>query len=92
MMSVQAIWLFGSRSWLAPLILLFLLIAVPFALGIIGAIIERLFGHEASERFAVFWLDAGMWRAEVTLLLAPTALVIYVAFRLWRWCARKKKP
>jgi hypothetical protein len=64
----------------------------PIVLAIARAIIERIFGPEAAERFSVFWLDAMMWTAELALLLAPVVLAIYVAFRLARWLIRKKEP
>ncbi len=91
---MQAIRRLISRSWLiaAPLILLFLLVGVPIVLAIVGAILERLFGPEAAERFAVSWLDAVSWTAELTLLFAPIALLIYAAFRLARWLVRKNQP
>jgi hypothetical protein len=94
MKSVQAIRRFISRSWLVagPLIILFLLIAIPIVLAIVDAIVERAFGPEMAERYSVFWLDAMMWTGEMTLLLAPVVLAIYVAFRLARWLIRKKGP
>jgi hypothetical protein len=89
---LQAIRRFLSKAWLAagPLILLLLLIAIPIALAIISAIIERIFGPETAERFAVFWMDAMMWGLELLFILAPIALVVYVAFRLAKWLRRKK--
>jgi hypothetical protein len=93
-MSLQAIWRLMSRSWLvaAPLIILFLAIAVPIVLGMIGAIVDRVYGPDAAERLAAFWLDAGMWTAELTLLFAPIALAIYATFRLARWLVRRNEP
>jgi hypothetical protein len=84
---------FLSKAWLAagPLILLLLLIVVPVVLAIISAIIERVFGPEASERFAIFWVDAMMWGLELLFILAPIALAVYVAFRLAKWLSRKKE-
>jgi hypothetical protein len=94
MKSAQAMQRFMSKAWLVagPLVLLFLLIAIPIVLAIARAIIERIFGPEAAERFSVFWLDVMMWTAELALLLAPVVLAIYVAFRLARWLIRKKEP
>jgi hypothetical protein len=94
MKSVQSIRRFASKAWLVagPLIILLLLISVPTALAIIGAIVERIFGPQAAERYSVFLLDATMWGAELTLLFAPIGLAIYVTVRLARWYVRKKEP
>jgi hypothetical protein len=69
-----------------------LLIAVPIVLAIISAIIERVSGPEAAERFDAFWIDVTMWGLELLFVLAPIALAIYVAFRLAKWLVRKKQP
>jgi len=89
---LQAIRRFFSKAWLVagPLILLLLLIAVPIVLAVIGAIIEHISGPEATERFAVFWLDAMMWGLELLFVLAPIALAVYAAFCLAKWLIRKK--
>lgn len=93
MKSVQAIRRFLSTSWLvaAPLVILFLLIAVPLCVAIFRAIIERVFGHEAAENFSNFVFGAMMWGAELALLLAPIGLAVYGLVRLVRWLAGKKK-
>jgi hypothetical protein len=91
---VQAMRRFISNAWLvaAPLIIVFLLIAIPLCLAIVRAIIERLFGPEAAEDFSTFLFGAMMWGGELVLGFAPIGLAIYGIVRLARWLVRKKEP
>jgi hypothetical protein len=94
MKSMRAIWRFISTSWLvaAPLVIVFLLIAIPLCLAIVGAIIERVLGHAAAESFSSLWFGALMWGAELVLVLTPIALAAYGMVCLVRWLIRKKEP
>jgi ABC-type sulfate transport system permease component len=94
MRAVEAIRRFFSKAWLAaaPLIILFLLVAIPIVLAIVSKTIEHVSGPEVAERFDVFWVDITMGALELTFILAPIALVAYVAFRLTKWLVRKRQP
>ncbi len=94
MKSVQAICRFVSNAWLvaAPLVIVFLFIAVLIVFAIVSVIVERVFGPEAAKGFSAFWLDVTMRGAELLLVLAPIGLAIYVSVRLARWLLRKKEP
>jgi membrane protease YdiL (CAAX protease family) len=89
MKSMQAIWRLMSRSWLvaAPLIIIFVLVAIPLLLSVVHDIIARVSGAEAADVFADNMFGAMMWGAELTFLLAPVALVLVAR----RWL-RKKGP
>jgi len=91
---VQTIRRFIARSWLAaaPLVILFLLIAIPLCLAVVHTIIERVFGPEAAESFFDFVFGAAMWGGELVLVLAPIGLTIYGIVRLARWFGRKRRP
>jgi hypothetical protein len=93
MKSVQAICRFVSNAWLvaAPLVIVFLLIAVLILAAIVSVIVERMFGSEAAEGFSAFWLNVTMWAGELLLVLAPIGLAIYALVRLARWLLRKKE-
>jgi len=91
---VQEIRRLIATSWLvaAPLIILFLLIAIPLCLAIASAIIERIFGLKTAEDFSNYLFGAMMWAGELALVLSPIALVIYGIVCLARWLVRKKAP
>ena len=91
---VQAIRRFFATSWLvaAPLIIVVGLVAVLIFLAIVQAIVGRVFGDQAADYFASLWFGALMWAAELTLLFAPIALVIYGIVILARRLARKRQP
>ena len=93
MKSVRAICRFVSNAWLvaAPLVIVFLLIAVLMLAAIVSVIVERVFGPEAAEGFSTFLLNATMWGAELALVLTPLGLAIYASVRLARWLLRKNK-
>jgi len=93
MKSVRAICCFVSNTWLvaAPLVIVFLLIAVLILAAIVGVIIERVFGTKAAEGFSAFGLNVTMWGAESALVLTPIGLAIYASVRLARWLLRKNK-
>ncbi len=85
---------FISTSWLvaAPLLIVFGLVAAVILLAILQAVIERIFGGEAADRFANLWFGALMWAAELTLLLAPIALAVYLIAIVVRRLRRRKQP
>ena len=91
---VRAIRRFIANAWLAaaPLVILFLLIAIPLCLAIVGAIIGRVWGPEAADDFTTAVFGAMMWGGELALGLAPIGLAIYGLVRLARWLVRKKQP
>jgi hypothetical protein len=91
---VEAIRRFMARSWLvaAPLVIVFGIIAIAILLAIVQALVERVFGSETADYFASLWFGALMWTAELTLLFAPIALVVYVIVILARRYSRKRAP
>jgi hypothetical protein len=93
MKSVQTIRRFISNAWLvaAPLVIVFLLIAIPLCLAVVSAIIEHVFGPEVAEGFSTTLFGAMMWGGELVLGLAPIGLAIYGIVRLARWLVRKKE-
>jgi hypothetical protein len=88
---VRALWRLMSRSWLvaAPLIIIFVLVAIPLLLSVAHDIIARNLGAETADAFADNMFGAMMWGAELTFLLAPVALVVYVLVLLTRRWLRK---
>ena len=91
---LQALRRFIATSWLvaAPLVVVVGLVAAVILLAIFQALIERLFGGETGDRFANLWFGALMWAAELTLLLAPIGLVVYLIAMGARRYMRKKQP
>jgi hypothetical protein len=87
---VQAIWPFISNAWLvaAPLVIVIVIIGVFAFIGIVQAIIERVFGNETAENFVANTMVL-LWMA---LELALLGLVLYGLFCLARWFLRKKAP
>ena len=85
---------FISTSWLvaAPLLIVFGLVAAVIFLAILQAVIERIFGVAAADRFANLWFGALMWAAELTALLVPIGLVGYLIAIGARRYMRKKQP
>lgn len=91
---VRAIRRFIANAWFAaaPLVILFLLIAIPLCFAIVSAIIGRVWGPQAAEDFTTAVFGAMMWVGELTLGLAPIGLAIYGLIRLARWLIRKRRP
>jgi len=89
---MQAIRRFISTTWLvaAPLVVVALLVAIPLCLGIVGAIVGRVFGPQAAEAYGDILFGAMMWAAELALLLAPIGLAAYGLFRLAQWLGKKE--
>ena len=90
----QAIRRFIANAWLAaaPLVIVFLLIAIPLCLAIIGAIIEGIWGPDAAEDFSTSVFGGMMWGGELALGLAPIGLIAYGLYRLARWWLGQRKP
>jgi hypothetical protein len=85
---VQAIWSFISNAWLVAAPLVIVIIGVFAFIGIVQAIIERVFGNETAENFVANTMVL-LWMA---LELALLGLVLYGLFCLARWFLRKKAP
>ncbi len=86
---VQAIRRFILTSWLvaAPLVVVALLVGTFALLGIVQAIIGRVWGAEAAENFIA---DAMVLLA-MAFELALLGLAAYGVFRVGRWLVGRKK-
>jgi len=91
---VEAIRRLIATSWLvaAPLVIVFGLIAIVILFYIVQTVVERVLGAETADDFASLWFGALMWGAELTLLFAPVALIIWAIVLMARRLARNRKP